>query len=758
MGDRRGGTGRDFFVSYTSADRQWAQWIGWQLTQAGYQVVLQAWDMVPGTDFVHEMQLATTTARRTVAVLSPSYFSSRFGEAEWRVAFANDPTGEQGLLVPVRVAAFDPPGLLATRVYIDLVGKGQDAARAALLEGVQGRAAVLPAVEPAFPGDQPAAAVEAVGAGDPEPRFPGDPRVWNVPFRRNPDFTGRELALERLAEQHGRGAAAITQALQGGGGIGKTALAVEYAYRQRAGFEVVWWVRAEEPTTLVGDYAALADALGLPEQGQANQQLLAEAVSRWLGGHDRWLLILDNATAPTSATGLEPPLAQLLDLVPQVLHGQVLVTSRDASWEHHAAVAELEVFAAEEAMAFLLARSDSSDRSAGAEVAELLGFLPLALEQAGAYVRETRMGLAGYLDRLRQFPVLTLSRGRPRDRDPADTVASTWRVSVDQVRPVPGALALLEVCAFLDPEAIPRDLIAQRLDPSAPELAVFAEDPFALDEVVAAVRRFGLVKADEQALSMHRLVQQVIRDQLDPATSAARAATAVRLLAAALPFGGYADPGLWPVCARLLPHGLAAADHAQQLGVKPLIISDLLENAADYLQGRARYGEARALRERALAIREAHLGADHLGTANSLNNLANVLYDQRDLDGARRLHERALAICEARLDADDPTTADSLNNLASVLHAQGDLDDASALYERALAIHEARLGADHPTTAASLNNLANVLRAQGDLDDARRLHERALAIREARLGPNHPDTAQSRQNLAALMAELDPGS
>ena len=134
---------------------------------------------------------------------------------------------------------------------------------------------------------------------------------------------------------------------------------------------------------------------------------------------------------------------------------------------------------------------------------------------------------------------------------------------------------------------------------------MLALDPFALDEAVAALRRFGLVKATEQLLTVHRLVQQVIRDQLDPATRATRAAIAVRLLAAALPFGGYADPGLWPVCARLLPHALAATEHAAHFEVELFTIADLLDSAADYLQGRAQYAEACALRERALAICEA---------------------------------------------------------------------------------------------------------------------------------------------------------
>lgn len=169
-------------------------------------------------------------------------------------------------------------------------------------------------------------------------------------------------------------------------------------------------------------------------------------------------------------------------------------------------------------------------------------------------MRETRLSLAGYLDRLRRFPTMTMTKGRPRARDPNDTVATTWQLSLERVRPTPGAVALLEVCAFLDPEEIPRELFGRHLDPPAADLAVLAEDPFALDDAVAALRRFGLVKADEQSLTVHRLLQQVVGSALDPATKAARVGVAVRLVDRALPFGGHVDPRLWPVCARLLPH------------------------------------------------------------------------------------------------------------------------------------------------------------------------------------------------------------
>jgi hypothetical protein len=126
----------DVFISYTQVNRPWAEWIAVQLEQAGYSTVLQAWDFRPGSDFIHEMQQATSTAARTIAVLSPAYFASKFSEAEWRAAFAKDPTGEQRLLVPVRVQEFEPPGLLASLVYIDLVDTDEATARQRLLAGV----------------------------------------------------------------------------------------------------------------------------------------------------------------------------------------------------------------------------------------------------------------------------------------------------------------------------------------------------------------------------------------------------------------------------------------------------------------------------------------------------------------------------------------------------------------------------------------------------------------------------------------------
>src|SRR5215218_5816863 len=170
--------GRDFLISYTQVNRPWAEWIAVQLEAAGYTTLLQAWDFRPGQDFLHQMQQATTTAGRTIAVLSPAYFGSEFGEAEWRAAFHKDPTGERGLLVPVRVQECQPSGLLASRVYVDLVDTDEATARRLLLAGVE-ESGVRPTSAP-FPG--------AVGSAK---RFPGQgPAVSNLPAR-NRNFSGR---------------------------------------------------------------------------------------------------------------------------------------------------------------------------------------------------------------------------------------------------------------------------------------------------------------------------------------------------------------------------------------------------------------------------------------------------------------------------------------------------------------------------------------------------------------------------------------
>src|SRR5215211_98260 len=228
----------DFFVSYTGADTAWAEWIAQTLEDAGYQTIIQAWDFRPGQDFLHQMQKATQRAARTITVLSPAYLGSAFGEAEWRAAFASDPTGQQGLLLPVRVVELTPPGLLRSRTFIDLAGLDERAATERLLAGVRLDRA-KPSGRRPYPGGQAAPA----GA-----RFPGHrPAIFEVPAR-NLHFTGRNELLQVLRThlaEHATGAVVQAGAVHGLGGVGKTQLAIEYAHRYAADYDLVWWIPAE---------------------------------------------------------------------------------------------------------------------------------------------------------------------------------------------------------------------------------------------------------------------------------------------------------------------------------------------------------------------------------------------------------------------------------------------------------------------------------------------------------------------------------
>src|ERR1019366_6109437 len=286
---------KDFFISYNKADRSWAEWIAFELEVAHYTTIIQAWDMRPGSNFVTEMDEAAKRAERTIPVLSPAYLTSDYAFAEWAAAFRHDPTGKLGKVLPVRIEQCVVEGLLGPIIYIDFVDLDEPQAREQLLAGVkQGRAKpasvafpgssthLVPLDHPAFPGSQ--LQHQDVPSEKPGTRPMGHEQVWNVPYRRNPVFTGREPLLAKLVEAlHTDDAAALTQpqALSGLGGIGKTQIALEYAYRFQCDYRAVLWVRADTHENLTSSYLALAALLNLPEKDEQESAIVIAAVKNW---------------------------------------------------------------------------------------------------------------------------------------------------------------------------------------------------------------------------------------------------------------------------------------------------------------------------------------------------------------------------------------------------------------------------------------------------------------------------------------------
>src|SRR5437588_3665721 len=419
-------TQKDFFISYTSTDRPWAEWIAWQLEHEGFSVIIQAWDFRPGGNFVLDMHKSATEAQRTIAVLSPNYFTALYTQSEWTAAFAQDPTGTGSLLLPVRVHECEPTGIFKAIVYIDLVGLDESTARERLLAGVK-KQRTKPRHAPLFP---------VTPAVTEPPRFPGDlPPLWNVPYQRNSFFTGREQVLTQLHNTLSAGqATALTQsqAISGLGGIGKTQTAVEYAYRYQHDYDAILWIRADSRETLISDFVTLAHLLKLPEQQEQDQRLMVEAVKRWFHDRARWLLIFDNAD----------DLIMTRDFLPVGGQGHILLTTRAQATGSIAQRIEVERMDPEEGTLFLLHRANilaldvplatasQVDRLKASEIVQEMGGLPLALDQAGAFIEETQCGLAAYLQLYRTRQADLLIRRGKLVTDHPDSVATTWSLSI----------------------------------------------------------------------------------------------------------------------------------------------------------------------------------------------------------------------------------------------------------------------------------------------------------------------------------------
>jgi hypothetical protein len=304
--------------------------------------------------------------------------------------------------------------------------------------------------------------------------------IRNVPYPQNPFFTGREDILSHLNAilQHDK-AVALTQpqAISGLGGIGKTQVAVEYAYRYRDLYQAILWVNALSEETLMSDFVKLAKLHELPEQHEQDQDIIVRAVGRWLATHSRWLLIID---------GLED-VEVITKYLPEYSLGNVLITTRLQALGTLAQSIEVEKMSLDEGIIFLLHRSkilavdaslDQSTEEIQAQALEIviaLDGLPLALDQAGAYIEETHCDLSHYLDlHHTRRKKLLMRRGRfPVDHP--DSVSATWSLSFEKIEHAnPGAAELLRLCAFLAPDAIPEELITQGARHLGPVLAPVA--------------------------------------------------------------------------------------------------------------------------------------------------------------------------------------------------------------------------------------------------------------------------------------------
>jgi len=779
----------NFFISYTEIDRQWAEWIAWELEAEGYTTRNQAWDFRPGGNFILEMHKAASECERTIAILSEAFFHSGFGAAEWSSAFAIDPTGESGTLLPVRVTPTTVPPLLKPRVFIDLVGCTEETARQRLLHGVRFERA-KPATRPRFPGE-----------ARPKAPFPMPATTTtvkhNLPFPPSLVFVGRNAALDAIhgALATGQYQVAITQtiAITGFGGVGKTQLALEYAWQGVANrvYAVVLWLRSASIESLESEIAGLAIELGLREADDKKDTVRRSAVVKWLReAPEPWLIVADNADDENVAQ-------RIRQLLPVSSTGHVIVTSRLETWPGFSRIV-LEVLDIDDAIHVLQSaiQHEVSGHNPGSEdearrLALELGCLPIALRQAAAYMAEARWTFTKYREEFASQRQRLLNANKLDETRYPEPVATTWAMTLARLSPL--AQNILQLCSYLAPDDIPRELFVRNASALAHMLNVGRDlSSIEVDEHLVELARYSLIKLSQNAISVHRLLQAVEQDDLAREREQTNALRAAIILVDRL-WSSYGSDNL-EIASRLRPHvEILIVAATRQALANPQTV--LLESALTvHLVERAEYYEAekhaRAALEAAITLTPAV--PDLIGAAQ--NNLGTVLLAQNRLSEAEDLLTTALTTAQTNGTSVSYHIASLANNLAGVKEDLGQLRAAADLYADAIQImrqlpasqqemalpkiicnrggilkalgryEEAEnalregLGILDPTGSGNgilvgraLNDLGFLLRDIGRYSEAEPMLRRALEIAELNFGPSHPQVAAALDNLGSLL-------
>ncbi len=624
-------------------------------------------------------------------------------------------------------------------------------------------------------------------------------------------FKGRDGFLDALHRQFQREpkrkqAIVPWQAIHGLGGIGKSRAAVEYAWRYADEYQALLFLKADNPTMLVGSLAGLCPYLGI-DLDTTDETLRAQTVKQWLQRHPGWLLLVDNVDDEVAAAAVDGWL-QALD------GGHVLITSRIKAWRPEVKAHRLDVLDVASAADFLLERTEdgriakSDDDSLAKELAKELDGLALALEQAGAFINRHNLSFADYLSRWRKADQKTRAWHDPRVMQYPRPLATTWQTSVETLNPQ--ARTLLDVLAWLAPEPIPRFLFDYAYAPEGLPKAFYEdsgfparvlaniiqsraatpcrqtdgqdpsrhgdadlleadcrhgdadlplnqsgeEEAFDCEAALADLRGVSLLLTAKEADypnegKLHRVLALITRERQDEAASQQNLQAALTLVNAVAPLDSV-DVRSWPVLEAIQEHVNAVTNFAEELGIAEPT-ARLLNQLAIFFKTKAQYQQAEPLYRRSLKLNESSERPDQGIIATCINNLATLLQATNRLEEAEPLMRRALDIDEASFGKTHPNVALRLNNLALLLQDTNRLDEAEPLMRRAFAIDEASFGKTHPNVARDLNNLAGLLQTTNRLDEAEPLMRRGVEIFEQSYGKTHPNVATALNNLAQLL-------
>jgi tetratricopeptide (TPR) repeat protein len=735
----------DVFLSHNSKDKPEVRKIAEALRDGrGLKVWLDEWELPPGIPWQDELENIIRTVRSAAVLVGKD------GLGPWEIpemrACLSEMVSRKLRVIPVLLpdapAKPDLPLFLAQNTWVDLRGGINDEGLDRLQWGITGKKPVPKRAAALVP-----------------------PRLHNLPFSSlGPLLKGRDEELRKLQEGQ---ATAITQAqtIYGLGGIGKTRLAVEHAWRSGNLYDTAFFVVAESPEALGSSLANLArpDLLNLPEYKAAAQEESVAAVLRWLREHNRWLLILDNVDTKEAEQAV-------VKIVPSLSTGRVLITSRLKDWPATIRRQQIETLSLVEAQRFILERTaedrnqSEKDQDQALRLAEELGGLPLALEQAAAYIAQRQMSLSEYLEEWEKERERVLNWYDGSVMQYPAPVAVTWQKSFQQLSPT--AATILRLTAYLAPDPIPSKMFEEGKEIVGEAVGLLCEEvgkpveECSIKEAIAELGSYSMVTRKGEGFTVHRIVQDALRSRIPEERRREWIERSLRLVNDFSPVPSD-DVRTWPIWDLLQPHAAQVTQYADAAGIAHPT-ARLINQLAVLLLGKSLFREAEPLMRRALQIEEDSWGTQHPEIAGSLSNLALLLQVTNRLSEAEPLMRRALQIGEDSFGPQHSNVAILLNNLAQLLQDTSCLSEAESLMRRALQIDESSFGPQHPNVARDLGNLAQLLQDTNRSAEAEPLMRRAFQIFEDSLGPHHPNLATQINNLAMLLyntnrlAEAEP--
>jgi tetratricopeptide (TPR) repeat protein len=692
---------------YSAWDRVWAEWVRGALAGAGMRVRPACTELLGqqgGAD-------PAPSGEVSVALVSRAFTGVPQAARAWRSARS----GAGRTLVALQLDGASPPRPFDEPAAVDLTGLAETEAHDRLLRALD------------LDGHRP----DATGAEErstvPFPR--GRPATTSVQ-PRNGAFTGRAAILEEIRDRLcTEGTQVRSLLLHGLAGVGKTQIAIEYAHRFEPGYDVVWWIPAEQPGVTRAALARLTRALGLPERDDqpADTATLLAALGPGTPTRPR-LLVFDNVDDPRELLAALPPTGAL----------HVLITSRSPG-EPSTPRIEVPVFSRDQSVALLLRRAAGLTPSDADAVAERLGDLPLAIDQAGAWLAATGMDTGTYLDLLDTRMADVLDRQHVPDYP--HTVAAAWLLSLDRLRAQrPAAARLMELCACFASEPIPtrwllREPAISLLAGDDPEL----RDPLMAGQLFAEVARYGLARVEAGILDVHRLVHVVVREQLESGNRTRMQRAVLDVLVAASP-GDSDDPNDWPRYARLWPHVSALALESEAPREVRLLVLDTVR----YLRRSGDSAASRDLAQRAVERWTPTSGPDDLTTLRIRNELSNTLHVLGDFSAALAISEDVVARLTRVLGAEHPYRLIAMNSLTGRLMAAGRFQQARELSVEILEPTRHAFGSADARSLRALNMVAQTARFAGDYREALSLTEQ---LHELRGRERDTDLFRSRVNI-----------